>query len=190
MQAGDRAPSSGGRTSGGAPCPGTSRTHSPAGMAGDPNGRAQPGPGRPPGRARSAQLGERSSVRSTERSAPPGSTFRCGEASATLQTPATAREPRLEALQAVQGCSRARRKLVRRAGRPRRPSTAATRPQAGGSAGAPQQTCPTNFGTLPNFGQSGLGHPRVTKNVDGFDPARTPAPWGPSAVCEKRGAEG
>lgn len=131
-----------------------------------------------------------SSVRSTERSEPPGSTFRCGEASATLQTPATAREPRLEALQAVEGCSRARRKLVRRAGRPRRPSTAATRPQAGGSAGAPQQTWPTKLGTLPNFGQSGSGHPRVTENVDGFDPARTPAPRGPSAVCEKRGAEG
>ncbi len=50
-----RAPSSGGRTSSGAPWPGTSCTHTPAGMAGETKGRAQPGPGRPPGRARSAQ---------------------------------------------------------------------------------------------------------------------------------------
>ena len=97
-----RAPSSGGRTSRGAPWPVTSCTHTPAGMSGSTKGRAQPGPGRPPGRARSAQLATLGAKHRAERRRP-GSTFRCGEASAMPQVPDAACKPRPEALQAVEG---------------------------------------------------------------------------------------
>ena len=63
-------------------------------------------------------------------------------------------------------------------------------PISGRERGRASADLPNKTRHLPNFGQPGSGHPRVTENVDGFDPARTPAPWGPSAVCEKRGAEG
>ena len=99
----------------------------------------------------------------------------------------------------VTGADRLSRRLLRGAcaGRPQRPSRPPRRQHRAPTGGARSARARAftglaqlSSGTGARCMQAQWGHPRATKIVDVRHPARTPARWGPSAVCEKRGCGG